>query len=52
MMSPARPQDAHLPLSTRRPALTLKLDPGSKEAHDQWQEGLMMAIAGAQAGSH
>jgi len=27
------------------PTDTLKLDPGSQQAHDQWQEGLMMAIA-------
>ena len=33
------------PLRSNRPDLTLKLDPGSKDAHDKWQEGLMMAIA-------
>ena len=31
------------------PSLTLRLDPGSKDAHDKWQEGLMMAIAASGA---
>ena len=39
------PSDKNYSFRIVTPTDTLRLDPGSKDAHDQWQEGLTMAIA-------